>query len=725
MTDLQTMSQTKTLDVPKHPPDQPEDQRAIHIPTFLSRILPYYGQPQWLQAQHWRQFVKNQNVAIVARDTLIANMLNMEYDIVSRNPDDAGLTKIKNAVDYYKEVFENFDGDFDIHLDLILQDMLTLPFGGASEEGRWDDDPEGPIIWSEHIDAATLFPTGNPTHPVAQRVPDVPGVQVVFPEHAINRMYMTPRPDIRLKGWGMAPPQKIYLAIDMLFKGDIYYWKLLLDTPEAGLLDLMNMKETHAVPWIEAFREMFQGIDGFKLPVLYGHDKAAQWIPFNRPPLEMMYDTVYRRYAQLVCAGYGIRLSDIGLEEEGTKALSGVVRGERQTKRTGRAVLKSKTTNYFQRKLPEELKFRWKEKDEEGAVAKGRGMVSVGQGIKIAIDSGLLSKEEGRAELVASGLLDIEVDPKEMPEPPPVPAALPFGQQPPQLGANGGPVPATQGGRGTTAPPVTTMSEKSEGQDPKTNPPIKDQRSVIDRMNDIIRPSLEGIRHRAEDPRLRRLIKAATREMFGEFELIAKRLDDDQIKEIWLPEMQAATFDQASEIESPLIRRDIEAAKAVLETHLENDLWWSMASTLDKQAILELFVEAYEHGLEEAAIEIIRSLYEEGLRASPFIASEISFDLVNPGTLEILERAAAELVTRVDQGTKYFLKRMVVAGVRQGLSSPKIAAAIRDGAAAENILRREDYLDDVIGIIKNGLIDMTEYRANSIVNTEIARAENQ
>jgi hypothetical protein len=243
-------------------------------------------------------------------------------------------------------------------------------------------------------------------------------------------------------------------------------------------------------------------------------------------------------------------------------------------------------------------------------------------------------------------------------------------------------------------------------------------------MDRIIRPGLASIRTRAEDPRLRRLIKAATKEMFESVAITIRHLTQDQVEEIWLPQIQAATFDQPNEIESPMVRRGIEEAKEALERHLEGDKWWSMLNVLSKLDILELFTEAYEKGMEESAIEILRALYDEGFAVSPYFTPDISFDLVNEATLDFLERSAAELVRRVDQGTKYFLKRMIVSGVRQGLSSQKIAAAIRDGDAAERILEMEDYIEDVSSIIRNGMIDMTEYRANSIVNTEISRAEN-
>ena len=732
-------AQTETIAVPKQPADRPEDQRAIHIPSFLNRILPYYGQPKWLEAQHWRNFVRNQPIAIICRDTLISNMLDLEWDIVPKEPEEAGEKKIKRAIDYYKELFTYLEGDFDLYLELMLQDMLDLPFGAASEIGRWDDDPEMPVIWAEHIDAATLFPTGNDEFPVAQQVPDVPGVQVVFPEHAISRMYMTPRTELRLKGWGMAPPQKVFIGIDLLYKGDQYYWKMLVDTPEAGILDLADFKLDDVVAWREGFRDLFQGLDGFKIPILYDHETPAQWIPFNRSPNDMLYDETYRKYAMIVAAAYGLSLSDIGLDDaKGGGTLAGVIRQERQSKRTGKAILRSKTTNHFNSMLPEELQFVWKEADAEDAAARGKGLLQISQGLKQAIDGGLLDQAEGRAELVASGMLRTDVDPNKVPEKPQPQMPFGMGNENPFSAAKapGGvnvdeereKVPVDQGGRGGPTPFATRQEPEEQSTDqvktPERNPAIDAGRPVIEKFMDLVKPSLQSLRERAGDPQLRRLIKAATREMFPTVAATVRSLTDEQIAEYWLPEMQAATWDQPNEVESPLIRRDIEEAKAILERHLEDDPWWSMASAFDKAIILQMFTEAYEVGLGDMALQIVRALYEEGYSNVATMPVEISFNLVNTDTIEILERSAADLVTNVDQGTKYFLKRMITSGVRQGLSSPQIAAAIREGDAAERILRRDDYMEDVAQIVRNGLIEMTEWRSNSIVNTEIAKAEN-
>ena len=84
-------------------------------------------------------------------------------------------------------------------------------------------------------------------------------------------MYISPRPDIKREGWGLAPPEKTYLALEMLNRGDYYYANLLIDTPAAGILDLGDMAQDSAEEWVKAWRKMLTGIDPFKIPVLYEH----------------------------------------------------------------------------------------------------------------------------------------------------------------------------------------------------------------------------------------------------------------------------------------------------------------------------------------------------------------------------------------------------------------------------------------------------------------------
>jgi hypothetical protein len=741
------------------------EPRSLEIPGYLLRLLPYYGHPQWLQAAQWRAFVRNQPIAQICRDTLLDNLKNLEWDVVPADPEAGSDAEVKKAVQYYGDFVEHLEGDFDKYLDLVGQDMFDLPFGGASEVGRLDDEAEGPVVWAKHIDAGTLYPSDDAMMPVFQSLPESMGRVVAFPYWSIDRLVYSPRPEIRRRGWGMAPPEKVYLAIEMLFRGDNYYWKLLLDTPEAGVLDLIDMSRESAEQWLDQFRTLFQGIDGMKVPVLHSHTKAAQWIPLNRPPIDLIYDKAMMNYGQIVAAGYGMRLSDLGIMDEGGGGtLAGVIRAERQTRRSGFASAREKFRNHINRMIqnihPPVVKFTWIERDDEAMVARGRAMLAVGQALATLKDGGFISPEEGRMELVAQGLMETDIDPKKLPEPPAAavnPLAALFGQgakvgkdgkieggAKPSEGQDeaakskdGGETPASAGGRGSQAKPagavarfLTGLTRRADTTQEKPgvaygkNPATRDVKELLREMDSIIKPGLALVPDRATERdgiRLRRLIRAATKVLVPRATLAFRSLDDDALP-YWVEEMSKLDFDLPSELDGFVTRQDSEEARAAIGELLDGEDWWEAASALDKATLLELYSAAYSAGALELADEIASMLYERGISAT--LGPALSFALTNPVTLRNLERRAGDLVTFIDDGTKTFIKRIVTAGVRQGLSSPDIARALRDGANAEEVLSDAGFLEDVIAVIMRGLTDMSEARTNSIVNYEVAWAEN-
>jgi hypothetical protein len=90
------------------------------------------------------------------------------------------------------------------------------------------------------------------------------------------------------------------------------------------------MEHSAAEEWITAFKSMILGnpIDALKIPVLYEHTKPAEFIPFGKPPSEIMFDTTTLKYAQILSAGYGLSLSDIGMSTaaNGGETLAGSIR---------------------------------------------------------------------------------------------------------------------------------------------------------------------------------------------------------------------------------------------------------------------------------------------------------------------------------------------------------------------------------------------------------------
>ena len=379
-------------------------QRSLE-PVYFNRVLPQWNKPGWLTGNEWRKLVEMQPTALACRDTMNANIANLEWSVEAR--DTNMRDDLKGEIEYYTQLIEHgSDLDYVGLIEWIGKDAQDLPFGGAAEVIRENDDPEGRVLWVLPIDGATCYPTDNYRFPVGQQFN---GNEVYFPYYAINRLYISPRPQIDRRGWGVAPPEKIYMALQMIGRGDVYYANLLLDTPQVGILDLKDMAKDSAEEWVKAWASMLGGIDPFKIPVLYEHTQAAEFISFTRSPTELMFDKALAKYVILTCAGYGMSTSDIGLPStsSGGETLAGSIRQERRTRRTGYALMKKKWISFWNNILPPSLEFKFIDLDDEVSVAQGRARLASATAFNILITSGAITPNEARQQLVADGLFTI------------------------------------------------------------------------------------------------------------------------------------------------------------------------------------------------------------------------------------------------------------------------------------------------------------------------------
>jgi hypothetical protein len=453
------MPKTKTT-----PPrvSREKGQRSIDLPETLVRILPPWQNPKkFLEADVWRAIVARQPTAIICREALISNFLSLDWRIEPK--DSEQRDELKDEIDYYTEFFA-YTGKYyyDELVEWIGKDLLDIPFGGGAEIGREGDRPDGKVLWIEPLDGGTLFPYPNNDWPVGQWVQYSNMVKpIFFPKHAINRVYYSPETYIRLEGWGVAPPQKIYLAIELLNRGDNYYANLLLDTPEAGILDLGDMSQKAAELWVKGYREMLGGIDPMKIPVLYEHNNSVNFIPFGRPPTEMLYDRVTAKYASIVAAGYGLSLSDIGIQTttSGGDTLAGSIRDERKSRRSGFSRFRRKLIAFFNFMLPDNLYFKIIDQDDELSVAMGRARLANATAAAQYIEQRIFTPEEMRRVAIADGLITIPV-PEKVPEdefPEPEMGMSPSDERPGLLGK---PQTPSQGGHGEVLPRGDVFSDE-------------------------------------------------------------------------------------------------------------------------------------------------------------------------------------------------------------------------------------------------------------------------
>jgi len=444
-------------------PSREKGQRSLDLPDWLYRILPPWQNPRkFLEADTWRAIVAKEPIATICRETLISNFISLDWKIEPKDSDQRD--ELKNEIDYYTE-FLTYTGDYyyDTIVEWIGKDLLDIPFGGAAEIGRERDAPDGKVLWIELIDGGTLFPTLSKDWPVGQLLREMAMKPIFFPAHAIDRVYYSPYTKIHYEGWGIPPPEKIYLALELLYRGDAYYANLLLDTPEAGILDLGDMSKTSAEEWIKAFRNMLGGIDPMKIPVLYEHNTDVKFVPFGKPPTEMMFDKITARYASIVAAGYGLSLSDIGIQTttSGGDTLAGSIRDERKSRRTGFARFKKKMISFFNFILPETLYFKIIDQDDELSVALGRARLAMATAAAQLIDKRIFTPQEMRLQMMADGMISISI-PEEIPEDE-FPDELTFGDNggsPERPSTLGKPVAPSQGGHGEVIPRGDVFSDE-------------------------------------------------------------------------------------------------------------------------------------------------------------------------------------------------------------------------------------------------------------------------
>ena len=406
---------TDILNIPPPTKETKPRQRSINISNlFLTRFSPPWTRPPSLPAYTWRNWVMNQPVAMAYRETLIANILSLDCAITHR---DATYKKELDAtVKYYTKLLDNggyyLGTDYTGLIEWIAGDVLDLPFGGATEVGRKGDVAGGRVAWLRPLDGGTLYPTLNMDYPVVQYYQGYDAI--AFPDFAIARTYLSPQSYIYREGWGMAPPEKAYFAINLLNTGDKYYANLLLDVPTAGILDLGDMEKSSAEEWVTAFKTFVNDTaTSFRVPVLYEHNNPVSFIPFGKVPNDIMYDTITIKYAALLGAAYGMTTSDIGLKDAGSgNTLAGTIRDERRSRRTGFARLKLKMKYFFDKILPTSLEFTFIDFDSELSLNLGRARLATATAMNLLQTNGNFSQQEVRSQVIQDGLFDINIPDK-------------------------------------------------------------------------------------------------------------------------------------------------------------------------------------------------------------------------------------------------------------------------------------------------------------------------
>ncbi len=625
-------------------PSREKGERNLELPEVLYRILPPWQQPEWYEADQWRKIVARQPIATICRETLIEYVLALDWKIEPR--DSEKRDEYKSEIDYYTRFFQ-FTGDYDYPdiIQWIGRDALDIPFGGAAELGHEGDSPEGKILWIELLDGGTLFPTLNSTWPYGQALKEAALNPVYFPAHAINRLYFSPRTEIRRKGWGFAPPEKIYLALELMNRGDVYYANLLLDTPPTGILDLMDFDKLSAEEWLKSWRTLLGGTDPFKIPVLYQHEKQAAFIPFTKSPTELMFDKATYKYSSIIAAGYGLTLSDIGMQvsSSGGETLAGSIRSERRTRKSGVAVMKRKFKAFFDRMLPPYLQWLFIDLDDETSVAIGRARLASATAWAQLLTSGVFTPEEARQQTIADGLISISV-PEKIPEDANLPDKSKQPERPSMLGR---PVAPSAGGQGEI-------------------------------RSDILSEKLASILE-VEPIRLRKLIRQVILPIKSEISGITEVLEDDDLL-TWNSWEDDILWNDLIEGIPEITLSSIQTSMALLDKPLQDESWWKIE--IDPKTVADDLIDTFKN------IRLSRLRAKAALRYEKgeinVLETEFKDDPIFTRKCKV---RIASLTSDVLSKIPVCIKKAIISGTRKYLSSIRNATSLdTDAIMSDNLV---------------------------------------
>ena len=115
---------TSILNVPS--PTSAPRQKSIDVSDlFLTRFTPPWSRPASLPAYNWRMWVLNQPVAVVCRETLIANLLALDWKITP--VDSKYKEELDPTIKYYTKLLKgggNYSG-------------LSLDFSGSNSSNNY------------------------------------------------------------------------------------------------------------------------------------------------------------------------------------------------------------------------------------------------------------------------------------------------------------------------------------------------------------------------------------------------------------------------------------------------------------------------------------------------------------------------------------------------------------------------------------------------------------
>lgn len=601
-----------------------------------------------------------------------------------------GITPIDKKYDAAARYYTNVLGDFSLLVKKVLRSVCILPQGGAWEVG-WIrpgvfpyEEERGTVSFVKHIDAGTLHPTNpitNPYTPIVQLDPNISIRKVLFTKEEILRFIAYPYDEWDKEWWQESPTMSSFLAIEALSRIYIYYLKQLRDTPVVGILDLMDFTRDSAQNWAKSFREMIEGIDPIKIPVIYEHNNAAHWIPMGRNPTELSIQEQFKQYTELILSNYGLSVDDLRIFSGKGTTKGGSATNRKITTQSGISFWAELVKDNVQSLLPWYLIFGYTDPDIEEERSKAQIRAADARTLQTL---NWLPIKERVKQAQKWKTIDIEVDPDAIQKE--------FEKQQQEMLKNAQNV----AGRGMPSPRPGQL-KKGEGRTrDNLEDDAKDNAAIGTRVFSKARTDAIGIIEKAvrkivnrgkpeEPPKPQVYGERAQRAaiLFRDLLRVAFDKVGDNLTEALVDRLLTAAKTQlAKTVNKPLQKadEDEEEERARVEELLDDLIDDVYDVNISDEEIVERIIEiyqlAYADGLLGSAEDIQNIIHED----NPDVPSMVNmqFNVVSDEVKEYLRELTLETIRNINDGTRYYLKQFIRDGALKGMSSYELQKVIKE-----------------------------------------------
>lgn len=576
---------------------------VLQIASVADDILPW-GHDQFRRDFQLRSFWPTESILASAIYSIVARNAAFSWTL-------EGPRRTVTAVQDILHMADGGDG-WQAFIQKVCTDLLTQDNGAFIEIIRRGPGEDSPVIGLAHLDAGRCRRTGVPDYPVVYT--DRWGVQHKLRAWQVVRWAEFPSPVESMNGVGLCAVSRVLRFAQLLRDIAIYHReKVGGRNPQA--LYLVSGVSTQMIDDAVTGRQVAKdaaGIARFMLPVVIGSMDPTATVKVDKVDLAGLpdgfdFDVMMRWYITQLAMGFGADYQDfapMSLGGLGSSAQSLVLHMKSRGKGPALFMKAMEYRLNFHGVLPKNVTFKYDEQDAAGDLEQAELRKARAEARKLDIESGVLTPEAGRQQMLDDGDLSPEVF-DAMQTQPDLTQDVTADDNDRREADTGGPGSATEAGPAQAA----KAAEKTEASDF-----AEEERTAWEAE---YRDVMERALRRAFAPLRRDILDAASVKALGlrlgkkDEEDVARAVGDAFERPAWWQEFRLLMLEQAAptfqlvalgaaEFNATLglpVNMDAVNQRVLDVTRTYTDTWWGEIETATRNAMRTALTNWQEGGL--------------------------------------------------------------------------------------------------------------------------------